>query len=383
MASTTTRYKLSKPTVSGDSDVWGGLTNTDWDALDVLLSPITTAGSSNAYTLTSGQSLAAYVDGQSFWIKASFANTGGATLNVDGIGAKNLRKLIAGTLTALASGDIASGDYLRVTYNSGSDVIVILTSTNSSADLDPTLAALAVLSWSSGIMYPAWTAADTIALTASPQIATIELGNASDTTLSRSAAGKLAVEGVDVILASGTQNIGGNKTFTSGITTQAATPSLLLNETGAAADNKLWYAPYASSAALHFATVTDAFASTDWLTVSRSGGSPTAILCGAPMQAPQAVSSETGGTLTNTSRNTTVVLASAPTIDGNVFAANAMIYLYNNSASSRVITQGSTGSPTQRLRGSTTTGNLTLAARGGAFIHFVSATEWTVAGDVS
>ena len=42
---------------------------------------------------------------------------------------------------------------------------------------------------------------------------TIELGHASDTTLSRSAAGKLAVEGVDVVLASGTQTIAGAKTF--------------------------------------------------------------------------------------------------------------------------------------------------------------------------
>ena len=42
---------------------------------------------------------------------------------------------------------------------------------------------------------------------------TIELGNASDTTLSRSAAGKLAVEGVDVVLAAGTQTVAGAKTL--------------------------------------------------------------------------------------------------------------------------------------------------------------------------
>lgn len=43
---------------------------------------------------------------------------------------------------------------------------------------------------------------------------TIELGAAADTTLSRSAAGKLAVEGVDVVLLSGTQTLTG-KTLTS------------------------------------------------------------------------------------------------------------------------------------------------------------------------
>jgi hypothetical protein len=45
-------------------------------------------------------------------------------------------------------------------------------------------------------------------------IGTLELGHASDTTLSRSAAGKLAVEGVDVVLLSGAQTLTG-KTLTS------------------------------------------------------------------------------------------------------------------------------------------------------------------------
>jgi hypothetical protein len=55
----------------------------------------------------------------------------------------------------------------------------------------------------------------------------IELGHDSDTTLSRSAAGKLAVEGVDVVLASGTQTIAGAKTFSgqTELTGQAATNS--------------------------------------------------------------------------------------------------------------------------------------------------------------
>jgi len=55
----------------------------------------------------------------------------------------------------------------------------------------------------------------------------IELGHASDTTLSRSAAGKLAVEGVDVVLATGNQTIAGNKTLSgqTELTGQAATNS--------------------------------------------------------------------------------------------------------------------------------------------------------------
>lgn len=51
-----------------------------------------------------------------------------------------------------------------------------------------------------------------------PQFTTIELGNASDTTLSRSAAGQLAVEGVDIITTSNTKTLT-NKTLTSPIIT--------------------------------------------------------------------------------------------------------------------------------------------------------------------
>ena len=64
---------------------------------------------------------------------------------------------------------------------------------------------------------------------------TIELGHATDTTLSRSAAGKLAVEGVDVVTLSATQTLT-NKTLTSPTFTAPAlgTPSsgTLTNATG-------------------------------------------------------------------------------------------------------------------------------------------------------
>jgi hypothetical protein len=59
-------------------------------------------------------------------------------------------------------------------------------------------------------------------------VGSIELGNASDTTLSRSAAGTLAVEGVDVATVSGTQTLT-NKTLTSpAINTATITSGVLL-----------------------------------------------------------------------------------------------------------------------------------------------------------
>lgn len=98
---------------------------------------ITTAGSANAYTLTSGQSLLAYAAGQQFFIKANFTNTGAATINVDSIGAKSLTKNGA---TALAAGDLTSGQIYIIDYD-GTQFQVL----NLSAAVDATLTALAAL----------------------------------------------------------------------------------------------------------------------------------------------------------------------------------------------------------------------------------------------
>jgi hypothetical protein len=66
--------------------------------------------------------------------------------------------------------------------------------------------------------------------TDNPKFATIQLGNASDTTLSRSAAGVLAVEGVDVVTLTATQTLT-NKTL-SGATITDATDIVLATGTG-------------------------------------------------------------------------------------------------------------------------------------------------------
>jgi hypothetical protein len=177
----TTNYGLVLPEVGASADTWGSKVNNDFNDLDALLGAITTAGSANAYTVTTGLSLAAYVNGQSFWIRASFANTGGATLNIDSIGAKNLRKNVAGTLTALVTGDIYTGDYLRVTYNSASDVIVV-GGIGNDQPLDATLTAIAALSWASGNALLQFTAADTVSLTLTPSVTSVAATTTGATT---------------------------------------------------------------------------------------------------------------------------------------------------------------------------------------------------------
>ena len=52
---------------------------------------VETGGSGNAYTLTAAATVTAYASGQLFLIRPNHTNTGAATLNVDGVGADNIR----------------------------------------------------------------------------------------------------------------------------------------------------------------------------------------------------------------------------------------------------------------------------------------------------
>ena len=83
---------------------------------------ITSSGSANAYVLTYSVAPAAYYTGQAFGFKTNFAVTGAATVNVNTLGAKTIKKLVSGTKTDLASGDIASGDYVSIVYD-GTDFV--------------------------------------------------------------------------------------------------------------------------------------------------------------------------------------------------------------------------------------------------------------------
>lgn len=103
-------------------------------------------------------------------------------------------------------------------------------------------------------------------------------------------------------------------------------------------------------------------------------------ISGGALQARVAESAETSGSLTTASANKQVDASGGITIPASTFAAGDMIAIYAG-ASSRTITQGS--GLTQRLHGSATTGNLTLAARGMCAVRFISATECVICGDVS
>jgi hypothetical protein len=74
---------------------------------------VTSGGAANAQTLTYGTAPAGYFQGQRFCFIAGFTNTGAATLNVNGIGAKAIQLAAA----ALTGGEIVAGQMVTVAYD--------------------------------------------------------------------------------------------------------------------------------------------------------------------------------------------------------------------------------------------------------------------------
>lgn len=86
--------------------------------------PVTTGGSGNAFTIVSNDPITAYADQQAWILRADRAPTGAATLNVDALGAKDIKKIDASnSLIDIASGDWGIGDLIPVFYD-GTRMIV-------------------------------------------------------------------------------------------------------------------------------------------------------------------------------------------------------------------------------------------------------------------
>lgn len=75
------------------------------------------AGSNDTYVIALSPPLTAYLTRQLVWFKANTANTGAATLNVNGLGAKTIKKVAGGITTDLATNDIRAGQYVCVVYD--------------------------------------------------------------------------------------------------------------------------------------------------------------------------------------------------------------------------------------------------------------------------
>ena len=99
----------ASPIFVGDNDYRVGPNNYAQDA-----------GSNDTYVITLTNAPAAYVRGQVFLFKAHTANTGTATLNVNSLGAKTIKRSDGSTLL---TGDILTDQEVQVMYN-GTDMIM-------------------------------------------------------------------------------------------------------------------------------------------------------------------------------------------------------------------------------------------------------------------
>lgn len=153
-----------------------------------ILGAKTTGGSADAQTFTSDAVAAistAYAAGMGFVFRAGYTNTGAATFNVDGVGAKSFKK--GGALSDLVAGDIVAGGIYFAVYQATGDCFVLLNPEKGQIaagfqPLDATLTALAALSWSSGNALVQFTAADTVSLTLAPSVTSVTASNGAGAT---------------------------------------------------------------------------------------------------------------------------------------------------------------------------------------------------------
>lgn len=107
------------PSLSAGNGAWELLSLTGNSAVRYA----TSAGTGTAYTLTCVPTVSALVNGTRVAFRAHAANTGAATLAVDGLTAKSIRK--SGN-TALAANDILANSAVELVYDSVLDVWLML-----------------------------------------------------------------------------------------------------------------------------------------------------------------------------------------------------------------------------------------------------------------
>jgi hypothetical protein len=129
-------------------------------------SSVVASGAPNAYTATSNRTISSLVNNTIMVFTANFTNTGSATFNLNGLGAKTIKRFSG---VNLAAGDITSGQPVGVIYKSSPDCWFM---TNAAAALATAITTFADFSENAS---PGTPAADTARLYAADESGTTNL----------------------------------------------------------------------------------------------------------------------------------------------------------------------------------------------------------------
>ena len=101
-------------TIDDAGRAFQGAVTREWNWRNYTL---TAGGTADVKTLTYTVAPAAYYNGQIFSFIANTTNTTTVTINVNALGAKTIKKMVAGVATDLAAGDMVSGARVEIAYN--------------------------------------------------------------------------------------------------------------------------------------------------------------------------------------------------------------------------------------------------------------------------
>lgn len=102
----------------GDGSTAGGIFIPNaLDTQNNTFTYLTAGGSANALTATMAPAISSYVAGLSVRVKATANNTGAATINLNGLGTKDIKKRSGGTLASLAANDMINGGVYELLYD--------------------------------------------------------------------------------------------------------------------------------------------------------------------------------------------------------------------------------------------------------------------------
>jgi hypothetical protein len=144
------------------------------------LNACTTGGTGAAYTCAPSPSIGSYRTGTLYSFVANVANTGAVSINYNSLGAKTIKKVVAGVVTDLLANDILAGMPVTVIYD-GTFLRMVSPNGLATQHVANGVTALATAQISSGSCATVQTATATGALTTDSVIATFS-GNVTGVT---------------------------------------------------------------------------------------------------------------------------------------------------------------------------------------------------------